>query len=88
MALPWTACHEPDQAAQAPPNLAMNTFRDEAPTTSGQLCQSLTALWVESFLLTSNLNIPSFSLKPFHLVLLLSDCVRIFFLRFKLDLSL
>lgn len=44
MALLWTACHEPDQAAQAPPNLAMNTFRDEAPTTSGQLCQSLTAL--------------------------------------------
>jgi len=32
---------------------------------SGQLCQCLTTLWVKNCILTFNLNIPSFSLKPF-----------------------
>ena len=31
---------------------------------SGQLCQRLTAIWGKNFHLTSNLNLPSFSLKP------------------------
>lgn len=37
------------------------------------LFQCLTTLWVKSFLLISNLNLPSFSLQPFPLVLSLSD---------------
>ena len=49
-----------------------------APPTpsSGQQCQCLTSLIVKEFLLTSNLNLPSSSLKPFLLILLLSDHVK------------
>jgi len=43
---------------------------------SGQLCQCLTTIWVKDFFLTSSLNLLSFSLKPFHLVLTLSDHVK------------
>lgn len=40
----------------------------------GQLCHGLTTLSVKKFPLTSNLNIPLFSLKPFTLILSLSTC--------------
>ena len=43
---------------------------------SGQQCRGITALWVKSFFLTSNLNLLSFSLKPFLFVLPLSDCIK------------
>ena len=62
-----------DQAAQGqgPSNLALNTFRDGASTTSlGSLFQHLATLIVKNFPLTSNLNLPSLNLKPFPLVLL------------------
>ena len=58
---------------RAPSNLALNTSRDRASTTSrGSLFQHLTTLLVKNFPLTSNLNLPSFNLKAFPLVLLLS----------------
>jgi len=58
-------------------NLVLNTSRDGASTASlGSLCQGLTALWVKSFFLPSNVNLPSLSLKPLPLVLSLSDCVK------------
>ena len=43
---------------------------------SGQLCQHLTTLWGKDFFLISYLNLLSFSLKAFPLVLLLSDRVK------------
>ena len=56
---------------RAPSNRALNTYRDGAATTSlGSLFQHLTILIVKNFPLTSNLNLPSFNLKPFPLVLL------------------
>ena len=55
----------------APPNLALDTTRDGAPTAPlGNLCQCFTTLAAENFFLTSNLNLPSFSSKPFPLVLI------------------
>uniref|UniRef100_A0A8C2Y8F8 Ankyrin repeat and sterile alpha motif domain containing 1B n=1 Tax=Coturnix japonica TaxID=93934 RepID=A0A8C2Y8F8_COTJA len=51
----------------------LNTSKDGASTTSlGSLFQDLTTLLVKNFPLTSNLNLPSFNLKPFPRVLLLS----------------
>ena len=47
----------------APPGMGHHSF-------SGQLCQGLTSLWVKNFLLTCDLNFPSFSLEPFPIVLL------------------
>jgi len=38
----------------------------------GSLCQRLTTLWVKNFFLTSDVNLPSLSLKPFFLVLSLA----------------
>ena len=38
--------------------------------------QHVTTLSVKNFPLTSNLSLPSFSLEPFLLVLLLSTCVK------------
>ena len=55
---------------RAPSNLAWNVSRDGASTTSlGNLCQCLTTLTVKNFFLISSLHLPSFSLKPFLLVL-------------------
>ena len=52
-------------------SLALNVSRDGASTTTlGSLCQCLTTLTVKYFLCKSSLNLPSFSLKPFPLVLL------------------
>ena len=53
----------------APPGMGHHSF-------SGQLCQLLFALWVKNFSQTSNLNLPSFSLKSFSLVLSLSVCAK------------
>jgi len=52
-------------------NLALNTVREGAATTSlSNLLQCLTTLIAENFFLVSNLNLPSFSLKPLSFVLL------------------
>jgi len=59
-----------DQVAQSPVQPALNTAREGAATASlGNLCQGLTTLIVKNFFLISNLNLPSFSLKPLSLVL-------------------
>ena len=48
----------------------LNTSREGAATASlGNLCQCFTTLTVKNFFLISNLNLPSFSLKLFPLVL-------------------
>jgi len=58
-------------------NLALNTSREGAATASlGNLCQALTTFMVKNFFLVSNLNPPSFSLKPFLLVLSLHALVK------------
>ena len=47
------------------PTVTINVSRDGAPTTSlGNLFQCLTTLAVKTFLLTSNLNLPSSSFYP------------------------
>jgi len=61
----------------APSNLALNTSRDGASTDSlGSLFQHLTTLIEKNFPLMSKLNLPSFNLKPFPLVLLLPTLVK------------
>ena len=63
--------------AQGPIPLALNTSSDRAFTTSlGSLFQHLTTLSVNNFPLTSTLNLPSFCLKTFPLVLSLSTHVK------------
>jgi len=55
---------------RAPSYLALNTAREGASTASlGNLCQCLTTLRVKNLFLVSNLNLPSFSLKPLNLSL-------------------
>ncbi|KAK4831170.1 hypothetical protein QYF61_015640 [Mycteria americana] len=62
---------------KAPSNLALNTSRDGASTASlGNLFQCLATLIVKNFFLISNLNLPSFSLKPLPLVLSLQALVK------------
>jgi len=61
--------HQP-RVLRAPSNLALNTAREGAATASlDSLGQCLTTLMVKNFFLTSDLNLPSFSLEPFPLVL-------------------
>ena len=68
--------HQP-RVLRAPSNLALNTAREGAATASlGNLCQGLTTLRVKDFFLLSNLNLPSFSLKPLPLVLPLNALVK------------
>ena len=51
-------------------NLTLNVSRDGASTNSlGNLCLCFTTLIVKNFFLISSLSLPSFSLKPFLLVL-------------------
>jgi len=58
-------------------NLTLNVSRDGESTTSlGNLCQCFIALSVKNFFLVSNLNLPSFSLKPLPLVLSLHALVK------------
>jgi len=55
---------------RAPSSLTLSISRDRVSTTSlGILFQSLTILITKSFFFKSNLNHPSFSWKPFPLVL-------------------
>jgi len=55
---------------KASSKLDMNTAKDGASTVSlGNLFQCLTTLIVKNFFLRSNLNLPTFSLKPLLLVL-------------------
>jgi len=62
---------------KAPSNLALNTSREGAFTTSlGNQLQCFTTLTVMNFFLISNLNLPSFSLKPLPLVLSLFALVK------------
>ena len=56
---------------KAPSNLALNTW-----TTLGSLCQGLTTLRAKNSFPRSDLNLPSFSLKPLLLVLSLQALVK------------
>jgi len=63
---------------KAPSSLASNTAREGAATASlGSLCQRLTTLTVKNFFLISNLNLPSFSLKPLTCFLSLRALVKL-----------
>ena len=56
---------------RAPSNLALNASRNGVSTTSlGSLCQHLIIFWVKNPFLVSNLNLLSFSLKPFPFFLI------------------
>jgi len=62
---------------RAPSNLALGTADWRAATALlGNLCQGLTTFRVKNFFLISNLNLPSFSLEPFPLVLSLHTLVK------------
>jgi len=62
---------------KGPSKVALNTAREGASTASpGNLFQYLTTLIVKNFLLLSNLNLPSFSLKPLPLAPSLHALVR------------
>jgi len=64
--------HQPG-VLKAPSNLALNPAREGAATAPlGSLGQAFTTRRVKNFFLISNLNLPSFSLKPLPLVLLYS----------------
>jgi len=77
--------HQP-RLLRAPSSLALNTAREGASTASlGNLCQGLTTLMVKNFLLISNLNLPSFSLQPFPLVL--PKYVHFFLREYKMQIS-
>jgi len=55
---------------RAPSNLILNTPREGVSTASlGNLFQCLTTLMVKNFFLVSHLNLPSFSLEQFPVVL-------------------
>jgi len=58
------------QVLRTPYSLTLSVHRDGASTPSlGNLCHCLTTLMVKDFFLISSLNLPSFSLKSFPLVL-------------------
>jgi len=62
---------------RAPSNLALNTAREGAATASlGNLGQCPATLMGKNFFLISDLNLPSFSLQPFPLVLSLHTLVK------------
>ena len=57
-------------SAQSPSSLTLQVSKNRASTTSlGNLCQCFTTLTVKRFCLMSSLNLSSFSLKLFPLVL-------------------
>jgi len=63
---------------KAQSNLALNTSREGASTAFlGNLFQCLTTLRVKNLFPISNLNLPSFSLKPLPLVLSLHVLVKV-----------
>jgi len=62
---------------RAPSILALNPSREgAAPASLGNLGQGLTTLMGKNFFLMSNLNLPSFSLEPLPLVLLLHTLLK------------
>jgi len=62
---------------RAPSNLALNPAGGGADTASlGNMGQCFITLMVKNFFLISHLNLPSFSLKPFPLVLSLHTLVK------------
>jgi len=68
--------HQP-RVLRAPSNLALSTAREGAATAPlGSLGQGLTTLMGKNFFLLSHLNLPSFSLQPFPLVLSLHPLVQ------------
>ena len=68
--------HQP-RVLRAPSNLALNPAREGAATASlANLGQGLTTLMGKNFFPISNLNLPSFSLEPFPLVLSLHPLVQ------------
>jgi len=68
-------CHQ-TRLLKAPSNLALNPAREGAATASlGNLGQGHNILMVKNFFHVSNLNLPSFSLKPSPLVLSLHALV-------------
>ena len=77
-----TPCHGQghlplDQAAESPVQPGLEHFREGASAASlGNLFQGLTTFTVKNFFLTSNLNLPSFGLKPLPLVLSLHALVK------------
>jgi len=69
-----------DQVPQNPAlsSLAWNTSRDGASTTSlGNRFWCLSTLIVKNFFLMPSVNLPSFSLKPLPLVLLLQALIKV-----------
>ena len=68
----------PAQAAQGPIQPGQEHLQEAFTTSLGSLFQHLTTLLVKNFPLTSNLNLPSFNLKLFPLVLLLSTLSKSF----------
>ena len=64
---------------RAPFNMALNISTGRASTVLGSPFQHFTSLSVKNFPLTSNLNLPAFSLKASPLVLSLSTCVKSWF---------
>ena len=70
-------CRPLDQAAQGSMQTGLEHIQGWGThSSSEQLCQCLTTLWVKNFYLTSNLNLPSFSLKHFSFVLSLLNYVK------------
>jgi len=68
--------HQP-RVLRAPSNLGLSPAREGAATASlGSLGQCFTTLVVKNFFLIAHLNLPSFSLEPFPLVLSLQTLVK------------
>jgi len=75
--LPCRDIFHQTRVLRAPSNLALSTAREGAATASlGNLGQGFTTLTGKNFFLISHLNLPSFSLEPFRLVLSLHTLVK------------
>jgi len=80
-----TSCHGLVASHQlrlprAPYNPTLSTSGDGAPTASLGSTAPVPDLWVKNWFFTSNLHLPSVRMKPFPVVLSLSDCVKSWFL--------
>ena len=79
-----TSCHGLVASHQlrlprAPYNPTLSTSGDGAPTASLGSTAPVPDLWVKNLFFTSNLHLPSVRMKPFPIVLSLSDCVKSWF---------
>jgi len=84
----WAGCQPPDQAAQGPVPPGLECLQIWGTHSFfGWHCQDLTALRMKNFLLISNLNLPSFRVKPFTVVLPPSAHVKSLSSVWKLPLS-